>query len=786
MEIPLKLEPLDGVSSPFVQHEVKKEEFLEEETSIRKYKIFECSLCDYSTNNKSNYKRHEQFKHKLYVPDPLHLHSYHCSSCDYITNNKSNLNRHTATVHKDVLIKEETIEFGLSELQHSQNTLNFSSSTEDKSFVCIKSDISNSSLSKLKIYNCNLCNYCTNDKGNFKRHQRCKHKLELKQPICLDDYNQNTTVKIETDLIKSEGTSLPISCKFCEFKTETKSQLIRHIETDHSEIQIDMSLMKTCKFCSFSSNCRKKLRQHKRQEHLHLLKIYQCDQCTYTSHWEESMKLHNKFHGVMKDLPGVKCDYCDFIYKYQPSDEKGLRKCKQTLNEHMNDEHAEFKQKCDECEKTVWTDQQMKVHKMKHIHTSANGSLTCDRCEYKCKTAHRLKFHIDAVHLGIKRHLCQWCPAAFATSSSLNKHILTHTDERKFKCPFCEKAFHSKGNLEKHIRTHTGEKPFTCEVCGKSFSDQSYFVKHKRLHVTSSSGKQIKEFVCPTCSKGFTRRSYLESHMATHVHEKDGRPAKYSNEFKMEAVIQAKVHGINKTATDMCVNRNTLKNWLKLSVHPNICNLCGKAFPYEAQLKNHIRTHPTEDTVVDKVNIRYEATFKQEVANFALENSIQEAIKKYQLAHSTINNWVKRITNPHTCQLCGKPFSNDSTVRRHIEQVHKHTPEGAAEQLRRSEEMHTSQSFSEFLAHHHLLPSEEEILEKSLEKKRKKEEKEELALIAQEIISREMEVVSGGNTNNEDDAQLNLNLFSPITCVSVVDGCEDLANLVKSEPAENL
>ena len=45
----------------------------------------------------------------------------------------------------------------------------------------------------------------------------------------------------------------------------------------------------------------------------------------------------------MKDLPGVILDYCDFIYKYQPSDVKGLRKCKQTLNEHMNDEHAEFK-----------------------------------------------------------------------------------------------------------------------------------------------------------------------------------------------------------------------------------------------------------------------------------------------------------------------------------------------------------------------------------------------------------------------------------------------------------
>jgi len=802
MEFPLKSE--DGMAMPHFLQEIKLEYFPGEGSSRRK--IFECNLCDYSTNNKSNYKRHEQFKHKLHVPDPLNLQSYHCHSCDYTSNNKSNLNRHNVTVHKDILIKEETCEPSPTELIKSPCTpASSSSASVENSFSQVKSKTLWNSSTQLKKFNCNMCNYCTNDKGNFKRHQKSKHKLAMVETISPNDYNQNSAFKTEADPMKSdvmlrlrekvEENKLVqesvIPFNISEFKTDMESAVLKHVQITHSEIKLDVSAVKTCKFCPFSTKCRKNLRQHKRQEHLDLLKVYQCDQCTFTSHWEESVNLHKKFHGAMKDFPGVTCDYCDFIYKYHPSDQKGLRKCKQTLNEHMNDEHAEFKQKCDECDKTVWTDQQMKVHKMKHVHTSNDGTLGCDRCEYKCKSAHRLKFHIDTVHLGIKKHLCQWCPAAFATTSSLKKHILTHTGERNFKCPFCEKAFHSKCNLEKHIRTHTGEKPYTCEVCGKSFSDQSYFIKHKRLHETTPSGMQLKEFPCPTCSKGFTRRSYLESHMATHVHEKDGRPAKYSNELKMEAVIQAKIHGINKTATDMCINRNTLKNWLKLSVHPNICNLCGKAFPYEAQLKNHLRTHPTEDTVVEKVNIRYEASFKQEVANFAMENSIPEAIKKYQLAHSTINNWVKRISNPHICQLCGKPFSNESTVRRHIEQVHKNTPEGAAEQLRRSEEMQSSRPFSEFLADHQLLPSEEEIMQISREKERKKEEKEEFALLAQEIVSREKDIVSDSVNSHsaKENDHLNLEIFSPITCVSVIDEHglgTDLTELIKSEPEDQL
>eukprot|EP00092_Neocalanus_flemingeri_P024737 GFUD01026826.1.p1 GENE.GFUD01026826.1~~GFUD01026826.1.p1 ORF type:complete len:580 (+),score=128.14 GFUD01026826.1:3-1742(+) len=512
------------------------------------------------------------------------------------------------------------------------------------------------------------------------------------------------------------------------------------------------------------------------------------------------MKLHKKFHGVMKDYPGVECDHCEFIYKYNPVDQKGLRKCKQTLNEHMNDEHAEFKLKCDECEKTVWNIKQLEVHKTKHDYSTADGSLSCDQCNYKCKKSHRLKFHIDAVHRGLKPHLCELCPAAFATKSTLNKHRLSHTDERNFKCQFCEKAFHSKGNLGTHIRTHTGEKPYTCDVCGKSFSDQAYFAKHKRLHFTNTSGQPIKDFSCQVCSKGFTRNTYLQSHMISHLNQVEGKATKYSNNFKMEAVVKAKILGVNKAAVEMCVNMNTLKNWVKLSVHPHICTICGKAFPYETQLKKHALTHPgilysLSDESKVKTNIRYEAAFKQEVAQYALENSINEAVKRFQLPHSTINFWVKRISNPRPCHLCGKSFSNDSTVRRHVEQVHKDTPEGLEEQNRRALEIDSAQPFCEFLAEHHLLPSEEEIQKRTLEKEKKKEEKEELAILAQEVMSRERkmkekEMQTGKFENHsliksDETGELNLNIFAPITCLTVYSSKDQESELTATGRTEH-
>jgi KRAB domain-containing zinc finger protein len=293
---------------------------------------------------------------------------------------------------------------------------------------------------------------CFPHSSEFVKQEDAVLKTETEE---IGDTVLNRSLFSEADDVKPNNlaiSELTIPCQFCEFKTKWKTTMIKHIESKHSEVPIDVSKVKICKFCSFIGSCRKELRLHNKMEHNDLLKVFSCHECSYTSNWEEKMKLHNKFHGVMKDYPGVKCDFCDFIYKYNPADQKGLRKCKQILNEHMNDEHAEFKLNCNQCEKTVWTQQQLKVHKTKHEYSVEDGSYGCDKCDYKCKKAHRLKFHIDTVHLGVKTHLCELCPAAFATKNTLNKHILSHTDERNFKCKFCEKAFHTKGNLETHIR----------------------------------------------------------------------------------------------------------------------------------------------------------------------------------------------------------------------------------------------------------------------------------------------------------------------------------------------
>ena len=224
------------------------------------------------------------------------------------------------------------------------------------------------------------------------------------------------------------------------------------LQSETKDCKGAVSDLKNCRFCEYVGSCRRDVRKHKKLLHKDQLKVFNCNQCSYITHWGDSMKLHKKFHSSPLEFPCVKCSHCDYIYKYNPQDPKGSRRAKQLLNGHMNDEHAKIKLKCDQCEKTFWTEKQLSNHKANHSYLTVDGSYSCDQCDYRCKKTNRLRFHIDSVHLGVKPHLCDVCPAAFPTKGALNVHKLSHTGERNFKCIFCEKAFHSKQNLITHIR----------------------------------------------------------------------------------------------------------------------------------------------------------------------------------------------------------------------------------------------------------------------------------------------------------------------------------------------
>ncbi|NXS05989.1 VEZF1 protein, partial [Oxylabes madagascariensis] len=86
-----------------------------------------------------------------------------------------------------------------------------------------------------------------------------------------------------------------------------------------------------------------------------------------------------------------------------------------------------------------------------------------------------------------KNHACEMCGKAFRDVYHLNRHKLSHSDEKPFECPICNQRFKRKDRMTYHVRSHEGgiTKPYTCGVCGKGFSRPDHLSCHvKHVHST--------------------------------------------------------------------------------------------------------------------------------------------------------------------------------------------------------------------------------------------------------------------------------------------------------------
>lgn len=80
--------------------------------------------------------------------------------------------------------------------------------------------------------------------------------------------------------------------------------------------------------------------------------------------------------------------------------------------------------------------------------------------------------------------ICDECRKEFSNQSTLTKHMITHSDERKFVCPQCSKAFKRHDHLNGHMLTHRENKPYACDLegCDKSYCDARSLRRHREKH----------------------------------------------------------------------------------------------------------------------------------------------------------------------------------------------------------------------------------------------------------------------------------------------------------------
>ncbi|XP_039193439.1 histone-lysine N-methyltransferase MECOM isoform X7 [Crotalus tigris] len=219
-----------------------------------------------------------------------------------------------------------------------------------------------------------------------------------------------------------------------------------------------------------------------------------------------------KFAGCYYQPNLVACQISDQIYyrvvrNIEAGEELLLfMKTDNYLHEEMApDIHEERQYRCEDCDQLFESKAELVDHQKFPCSTHHSAFSMVDE-EFQPKLDKENDLH-DMHDI----QECKECDQVFSDVQSLEKHMLSHTEEREYKCDQCSKAFNWKSNLIRHQMSHDSGKHYECENCAKVFTDPSNLQRHIRSQHVGA-----RAHACPECGKTFATSSGLKQHK--HIH----------------------------------------------------------------------------------------------------------------------------------------------------------------------------------------------------------------------------------------------------------------------------
>ncbi|XP_077573837.1 uncharacterized protein LOC144197115 isoform X2 [Stigmatopora nigra] len=300
---------------------------------------------------------------------------------------------------------------------------------------------------------------------------------------------------------------------------------------------------------------------------------------------------------------------------------------------------------CPQCEKTFYSKKGLK----NHMSTHAPEVKIAPPAARKYFLKDFIKQEDDDDEFAVPSNLCDGVEA---------KKKAQNVKDTDFQCSVCQQIFESKTALKGHLRQHTNEPTLTCQFCEQKFTRKHNLKKHLRLHMPDKDSWRnqfkIQDSICPQCGKMFDNGSKMLHHMA-----KCKRLAckicgkRFSRKHNLMNHTMQKHNGENATenpasadgpSSSKSYRRGQNGEERRSGLDAGECSGVDGGAEERRQLilKTKMETIGPLPEMIDTKRHAYQAQFKVQAINHAMEHGNRAAAREFHVNESMIRNWRKQ------------------------------------------------------------------------------------------------------------------------------------------------